>query len=267
MPKKTTKAVVKKVVKKKAPKKNKVAVLPNPDRKLAWGGSMPKPQSQGDAEIQVFVNQIAPIYGVPSMGVNVMGNQPYLNKDGRLYLLHELRKDKASIQDIKTEYLNLSMSATEPSICKVTLVFKDGHTVEGIGEASATSVKLSAVKATLNMMAETRATNRAIWKEIAGDVWNRVAENLKASDLSEEEKAKVHEAGRMSAEEVNTSTEMSFEEMESKVRTYAEKLETATALMGFLENINNSELYREEFKAEMSKYISGRVDEIENRPQ
>ena len=81
-------------------------------------------------------------------------------------------------------------------------MFRDGHEVEAIGEASKQSVKLEAVKQTLNMMAETRGLNRAIWQEIGGDVWNRVAENLKKSDLDEQEKARIVNAGTVSYEEM-----------------------------------------------------------------
>jgi len=183
-------------------KKNKAYPLAIPKRKLAWGGHMPKPANQQDAAVSDFCNKVAQIYGVPSMGVNAMGNQPYLNKDGRLYLLHELRKGKQAVRAIRVEFIQMSHNIDEPAVVKKTIFFKDGVEVEAVGEASKQSVKLEAVKQTLNMMAETRALNRAIWQAIAADVWNRVAENLAKSQLTEEEKQKVAEAGRVSYEEM-----------------------------------------------------------------
>ena len=170
---------------------------------LAWGGALPVANEKDNAQvIAAFCNKVAEIYGVPSMGVNAMGNKPYLNKDGRLYLLHDLRKGKDKPKAIRKEFLQMSRSIQEAAIIKVTLVFAD-HEVEAIGEASQGSVKLDAVKQTLNMMAETRGLNRAIWQEVAGDVWNRVADNLKAAKLTEQERADIENAGAVSYEEMS----------------------------------------------------------------
>lgn len=177
-------------------------------KKLSWGGLIPRPANTQEAGISMFCNQVAKIYGVPSMGVNAMGNQPYLNKDGRLYLLNALRKGRAAVKAIRKEFIQLSKSLDEAAIVKTTIVFQNGVEVEAIGEASKDSVKLDAVKKTLNMMAETRSLNRAIWQAIAGDVWERVDQNLAKADMSESQRIKVAQAGQVSYEEVQGQTEV-----------------------------------------------------------
>lgn len=192
-------------LKHKKKKQNSMAVAVHGEKGLQWGGVMPKVGNNetDNAKLTVFVNQVAKVYGVPSLGVNAMGGNPYLNKDGRIYLLNDLRQGKQRVKAIRKEFLQMSRSADEASIVKVTLVFFDGHEVEAIGEASKASVKLEAVKNTLNMMAETRGLNRAIWQEIGGDVWKRVERNITRQKLSDEEKARVIQAGTVSFEEVN----------------------------------------------------------------
>lgn len=174
-------------------------------RRMAWGGVMPQvgKSEQDVVALQKFCNVVAKVYGVPSTGVNAQGGNPYLNKDGRFYLLNELRKGKSAVKEFKTEFIQLSTNLETPAIVKKTIIFKDGTTVDAIGEASKFNVKLDAVKQTLNMMAETRATNRAIWAAIAGDVMNRVAENLQSMTVTAQEKAKIEQAGKVSAEEMD----------------------------------------------------------------
>lgn len=148
-----------------------------------------------------FFNVIASIYGVPTSGIDAIGTQPYLNKDGRLFLLQELRTGKQMVKAIHVEVLRYSTSIIEPAIVKKIIVFKDGTEVEAIGEASQDSVETDSVKKTLNMVAETRALNRAIWVAIAADVMKRVEKNLRSMDISEADRARIMEAGRVSYEE------------------------------------------------------------------
>lgn len=239
------------------------------NRRLAWGGAMPKPTGNQELATNQFVNAVSRIYGVPSLGVNAMGDKPYLNKDGRLFLLHDFRKGKEGIKAIRTEFLQMSKTPDEASICKVTLVFKDGHEIEGIGEASKDNVKLDAVKKTLNMMAETRAMNRAIWKEIAGDAWDRVSKNIDKSKMSEQEKEKIIEAGRVSFEEVdqpNVNTEppvpSSKSDLESNLRIKIESCSDTAMLIDIDQKLQKSDLYSDKFKKDMKALISSKVDNL-----
>lgn len=174
------------------------------EKALQWGGVMPKVGAKEEdvAIIQKFCNEVAKVYGVPSLGINAMGGNPYLNKDGRLYLLGELRQGKSGIKAIRKDFIQFSTSLETPAIIKVTLVFRDGHEVEAIGEASKQSVKLEAVKQTLNMMAETRGINRAIWQEVGHDVWKRVEKRMAFAKMTDEQKARMVQAGQVSFEEM-----------------------------------------------------------------
>ena len=193
-----------------------------PARKQAWGGVIPKDNSGREgAQTADFCNKVAEIYGVPSLGVNAMGGNPYLNKDGRLFLLYDLCKGSDAVESISTEFLQMSLTPDQASIARVTIKLANGLTVNATGEASIKSVKLAAVQNTLNMMAETRATNRAIWKIVAQRVWDRVAENI--ATLSEEDKKRVVNAGAVSAEEMDrpapkvTDDETIIEGLKAKV--------------------------------------------------
>lgn len=253
---------------KKEQKQPEHALAKKPERKMAWGGVMPRPTGQQDQAIVVFCNQVALVYGVPSMGVNAMGNQPYLNKDGRLYLLGELRKGARAVKAIRKEFVQLSTALDVPAIVKATLVFKDGVEVEAIGEASKDNVKLDAVKKTLNMMAETRAVNRAIWQAIAQDVWNRVATNLaKVKDLSDEEKTRIQEAGRVSYEEMqgNHQKDGGFDVAEDNlIADLKEKVDAVTdtdTLADYQTKLAKGKS-SERVKAEVGAYIKKRFEEL-----
>ena len=167
--------------------------------KLNWGGVMAPATDQRTREL---AKQVAVVYGVPHLGVNIMAGQPYLNKEGRLYLLADICKGEKGVQEIRTENLVLAQKPGDFAVVKATIVLKDGSKAEATGEASKESVKLAAVQQTTNMMAETRAMNRAIWKLIAGDVYKRIEKNLVHAQYPEEEKEKIRNAGRVSAEEM-----------------------------------------------------------------
>lgn len=235
-------------------------------RKLAWGGSLPSASQNDNAQVVAqFCNQVAEVYGVPSLGVNAMGSNPYLNKDGRLYLLHDLRKgSEQGVKAIRTNYLQLSTAPDIMSVAKVTIEFFDGHEVEGIGEASQQNVKLAAVKQTLNMMAETRALNRAIWKEIAGDVWNRVAQNLKQADMPKEDAERVKNAGRVSYEEMdgNQEPQINNAEAERQLRAFINQCKDVGTLIDYAEKLKDSPLYSQTFKDEMLGIINSKVSEL-----
>lgn len=252
--------------------KKTTSIVKKDDNPLKWGGVMTPANTNEEKRTREACAMVAKVYGVPPMGVNMMGSQPYLNKDGRLYLLSELRKGKNALEKIETEYLKLSLAPTEPAICKKRLVFKDGTIVEGIGEASQDNVKLAAVKLTLNMMAETRALNRAIWQAIAGDTYNRVAKNLKKENLSEEQAAMALKAGEVSAEEMNFPTgegrgtglrqDRSNEESYNNALTAIAQATNMTLLQGFSSRVKTQKNFNVEQKDQLLRLIGNRIKEF-----
>lgn len=179
---------------------------------------------------------VARVYGVPAMGITSILGQPYLNKDGRLFLLKELRKDKHAVKAMRVEFLRLSTSIIEPSIAKKTIVFNDGTEVEAMGEASKDSVGSDSVKKTLNMVAETRALNRAIWQAIGGDVMERVDRNIHSLGLSDEEKEKLMEVSRSSAEEMDRPAEIGGAD-EKEMRMYEAIIQRIDEVQGEREKL------------------------------
>jgi hypothetical protein len=163
-----------------------------------------------------FFAVVAEVYGVPTNGISAIDGQPYLNKDGRLYLLDALCTGKNSVRAIRSEFVKISTTAIEPSVVKKIIVFKDKE-VEAIGEASQDSVNSKSVKHTLNMVAETRALNRAIWVAIGADVMKRVHDNLEKMNISDEDRARLTEAGRVSYEEMDRPTDKQVDAKASRM--------------------------------------------------
>lgn len=153
-------------------------------------------------EVDPFFAVVASVYGVPVSGIDAIGGQPYLNKDGRLYLLNELRIGENGVKAMRVEFIKYSMNANEAAVVKKIIEFKNDILVEAIGEASTDNVETKDVKKTLNMVAETRALNRAIWTAIAGDVMKRVEQNMTTLTISADDRARLMEAGRVSYEEM-----------------------------------------------------------------
>lgn len=167
----------------------------------------PKPAAKKTGKADPFFGVIAKVYGVPVHGISAIGNQPYLNKDGRLFLLKTLRKTDNAVRNMRTEFIAISKSIHEPAIVKKTIVFLDGTEIEAIGEASQDNVDSDNVKKTLNMVAETRALNRAIWTAIGADVMQLVEDNLASQEISTEDRERIREAGRVSYEEMERPAE------------------------------------------------------------
>ncbi len=204
-PKQTPKPLKKKV-KIVVPKVQALATVPTKERRMAWGGVMPPtPKDEKNvAEINAFCNAVSLIYGIPSLGINAMGGRPYVNKDGLMFLLKEFERDVGQpVKSMKTTFLQMSTAPNIAAICEKTIVFKNGIEMSATGEASVASVKLAAVQTTLNMMAETRATNRVIRLIVTEWLWKRVSENLGNTKLDDEQRSRILDAGRSSYEEMD----------------------------------------------------------------
>lgn len=241
--------------------KSKEVAVVKKEKKLAWGGAVPRigEQEKNVEIVKQFCNQVAVIYGVPSVGVNSMAGQPYLNKEARLFLLHDLKKGKERVKSMRTEFIQLSTGLDVPSIAKRTIEFMDGLIVEAIGEASKDSVKLTAVKMTLNMMAETRATNRAIWQAISGQVMNRVSQNLAKMGAPAHVQNIINKAGTVSYEEA-TPEEVGnmFEDAAAKIQA----CKSVDTLQEYDKKIQGSKKYSTQQKEDLHNLIDFQVDVI-----
>lgn len=252
---------------KKVSKKSQALAVQETPRRMAWGGVIPMvgAKEEDTKVLQAFCNKVAQIYGVPSLGVNAMGGNPYLNKDGRLFLLSKYKTGKIGVKGIKTDILEYAKSLNDVAIVKTIIEFKDGTFVEGIGEASKENCKLDAVKKTLNMMAETRSLNRAIWKAIGFDVWNGIAENIAKMKMSAEEKQKIIDAGKVSYEEMQqpevqneNPTKTPDEEIIEQLKAKIDDTNDVNVLMDYAEKLADSNSSKK-IKDVVGKYIQEKV--------
>ncbi len=226
-----------------------------------WGNVFTSKEEMED-KTKKYCQMVAEVYEVPPTGVVVMGNQPYLNKDARYFLLQSFLNEKklSKIRESKIHPLQLSTSPEQSAIWKAIIVTEDSY-YEAIGEASAKSVKLEFVKSTLNMMAETRAMNRVIWKMIAGLTMERVMKNLNERKYEEDAKEAIIEAGRVSAEEVShedKKEEQSKKAFEVSKKTLEEKGVSHLSeeeIESLAEKIDKSTLYSTKQKEELLALI------------
>lgn len=178
-------------------------------QKEVWAGatSITGARTGDDAKNMELICKVGQAFGIPPMGVNILGGKPYVNKDGLLYKLNEYSakraKGKGKLKGIKKEFIQYSLKPEDPAVMKAILEFDDGTFVEGIGEASKLNVSLDKVKASLNMMAETRAVNRAIRQHITFELWSEAMERFNTGKIAHDpDRALIEGAVIVSAEEM-----------------------------------------------------------------
>lgn len=210
-----------------------------------------------------FCIKVAAIYEVPLMGIDLINGTPYLNRAARLYLLHDLKKER--VVTIRTEFLNVALNPDDNAVCKKTIGF--GLDVsEAVGEANKESVKLEGVKKTLNMMAETRALNRAIWQIISKEVMDRAVKNIVKMKLTKAEEMRILEATNVSYEEMNensleaknTEVDLKPNELFEQAKKLIEGQNDLDELDKWSEDIGNKEDYTESQKADLISRIDKR---------
>jgi len=142
-------------------------------------------------------------FEIPPQGINIMGDQPYINKVGWKYKMYE-KLPKAVIE---TEWIHYATPSEKWAIVKAVVKVGEETVGSAIGEATEMNIKLAAVKQTLNMMAETRAKNRAMYDALIGVVFKEAMKNIEAmrkkDNLTEEEVLKIQDAAKVTAEEMD----------------------------------------------------------------
>ena len=254
----------KKTISKKVIKPKKTA-LKKIDKELHWTGHqklMQRTTNRRDIQERQLMLSIAKVYNIPLPGITILANQPYINKDGLLYKAHEYFK----ITNIKTEFIQTALKPDETAIAKATVSTKEGIEVEGIGEASRINVKLDLVKNTLNMMAETRATNRAIRKLIAMKLWEDVEKRLTKEKINETEKAKILEVGRSSYEEMDNESKDKTTTDENSVRNMAlaaiDRCDDVDKLLDLIKRVKKNKEYKEAIRKEIIEKANRKANMI-----
>ncbi len=144
------------------------------------------------------------VFEVPLQGITILGGQPYINKTG--WEIKRFQKTpKAHFEKI---WHHLATPTEKYAIVDVRLLDEKGQELgSATGEAAPENIKLAAVKLTLNMMAETRAKNRATSEALKGMVLTeavrKMNEMVKKQKMTSQEAEIITEAARTSAEEIN----------------------------------------------------------------
>lgn len=197
---------------------------------------------------------VAKVYGLPATCINVMGGLPYINKDGLNYKLNEY--EGKNIVSLISKGIQYATKPGERAIFESILTLKDVSGRErvftAIGEADNASVKLEAVKATPNMMAETRSVNRVIGKAIKARILKDMYVALgKAKGVKDEDVEIIEGAVNTTAEEMNINPSKhnpkNLTSQQATDITLAEikKTNDAERLTDFFEKVNKSLLYNE----------------------
>lgn len=107
-----------------------------------------------------LVNLVSTVLKVSPFGVNILGNQPYLNNLGRKEKLEEYSPDA----DFEYDWKQIATDDTQKAVCFARIVDKKGKPLTPwiLGEASNKTMSMSTLHGYQNHMAQTRAENRAI---------------------------------------------------------------------------------------------------------
>ena len=184
-----------------------------PQKEMVWSNaSQIMTSSREDiktAVAQQMMNLATAVFKLPPQGITILANQPYLNKIGWQMKKREYYKENVRT---KVNWHHLATPNEKYAICEAVIETKNEKTGEweyqasATGEASPTSIKLAAVKETLNMMAETRAKNRATSDFIGARTLEDAVKTLNAmrekKEVTEEQAHVITEAARVTAEEM-----------------------------------------------------------------
>ena len=250
-------------VKSKKSKKRAVAIRKNPtaqDLVNMFAGSSSLVQNDKVQERSLIL-RVAEVFAVPATCVNIMGGLPYINKDGQLFKLNEY--EHSNVLSLTTKIIEYATKGGDRAIMEAELILKGGRRFNAIGEADEKSIKLSAVKQTPNMMAETRAQNRVIRRAIQAEMLRELYTKLGGrSAYNDQEKKIIENAVQSSAEEMNSADHQKIraeiiedtkpqEQKESITqKDFMERSierirsqNSSTELTGCYESINKSDLY------------------------
>jgi len=219
----------KKTTKKVAKKTN--VIMHTGKQKPIWesAGSLMAGREDAKTEIASRMLHLATqVYSVPPQGVTILANQPYINKVGWKVKMHEYFGNNYRI---KTKWNHMATPDEQYAIVEAIVEVKDKEGWEerarAIGEATPANIKLQAVKMTLNMMAETRAKNRAMF-DIAGartmeDAVTNIERMKKANKITSQQAEVIAEGAKVTAEEMNEKETKTIDKPE-KSFSYMEKV-------------------------------------------
>jgi predicted translin family RNA/ssDNA-binding protein len=254
------KAKAVKVTLKKTKKTTSVVVHTNkPETEMVWSNaSQIMTNAREDiktAVAQQMMSLATAVYKLPPQGITILANQPYINKTGWKMKMREYHEDKYRI---RTEWKHLADPSEKYAICEAIIEVKDSkgnwdEVSRAIGEATEASIKLQAVKQTLNMMAETRAKNRAMAEFIGARALEDAVKTLNImrnkNEVSSDQVNVISGAAGVTAEEMNApetrtvdaGKAFSFVE-KLKVELFKRGAKTARQAIEMVNEVTNAQL-------------------------
>ena len=184
------------IVKKIAKKKNELIFA-------GAGQLMKKPTSQADVQERQLIVLVSKALKISPMGINILGNLPYVNNQGRK---EKLEQYKPGAQ-FRYEWVHIAVDDLEKAICKAKVIDGKGKELCDfvIGECSPASMKMGTLKGYQNHMAQTRAENRAFEAAFGAkfrtDLYSGIDRELNAGKIDADLAQKALNAGKTSAEE------------------------------------------------------------------
>lgn len=253
----------KKKAKKVTSKKTKTQMVVHtskPEKKeMIWSGAS-QIMASGREDIktavaQQMMNLATAVFKLPPQGITILANQPYINKVGWKIKMREYHTDKYRI---KTEWKHFADPNEQYAIVEAIIELRDAkgnweEVSRAVGEATKTNIKLAAVKETLNMMAETRAKNRAMSDFIGAraieDAVKMLGDMRKKNQVSDEQAHVITEAAKVTAEEMPAQQEtktvnpnaFSFVE-KLKVELFKRGVKTAREAIEYINQVTDAQL-------------------------
>jgi len=268
----------KKVTSKKTKKNTSVVVhTSKPAKEMVWSNaSQIMTSSREDiktAVAQHMMNLATAVFKLPPQGVTILANQPYINKTGWKMKMREYYEDKYRI---RTEWKHLATPNEKYAVCEAIIEVKDSNGVwdevaRSIGEANEASIKLQAVKQTLNMMAETRAKNRAMSEFIGAraleDAVNMLTSMRTKNEVTDDQANVITEAARVTAEEMNApetrtvNSEKAFSFVEKlKIEMFKRGIQTGAQAIEYVNQVTDAQLSSmEEVDETLAKVVLAEV--------
>lgn len=207
---------------------------------------------------QQMMSLATTVFKLPPQGVTILANQPYINKTGWKMKMREYFEDKYRI---RIHWHHQATPNEKYAICeaKIEMKDKDGNWDEvasATGEATPQNIKLQLVKETLNMMAETRAKNRAM-SEFAGaraieDAVKTLTQMRKKKEVSDDQASAITEAAKVTAEEMNAPETKTVDS--EKAFSFIEKLKVEMFKRGVKSPREAIEMVNEITSAELSTF-------------
>lgn len=138
---------------------------PKAKKELVWAGGQAllgkvDPNDKKASGERNLVNLVSQVLNVSPFGVNILGNQPYLNNLGRKQKLEAYAKGA----DFEYDWKQVALDDTMKAVCLARIVDSKGKPLSPwiLGEASNKTMSMSTLHGYQNHMAQTRAENRAI---------------------------------------------------------------------------------------------------------